>query len=82
MPAALRAQRGTLTATPQDALGPFYPPKWAGDVDGDLIAFGGKDFIKGTPLALTGRVRAIDGKPLLGATVEIWQTEALVVTVC
>lgn len=75
IPVASRAQTGALKATPQDALGPFYPPKWAGEIDNDLISFGGKDFAKGTPLALTGRVLAVDGKPLARATVEIWQTD-------
>ena len=77
MTVATRAQNSALKATPQDALGPFYPPKWAGDIDNDLVNFGGKDFVKGTPLALTGRVLSIDGKPLARATVEIWQTDDL-----
>ena len=75
VPDVLRAQTTALKATPQDALGPFYPPKWSGDIDNDLIAFGGKNFLKGTPLALTGRVLEVDGKPLTGAVVEIWQTD-------
>lgn len=75
MPAALRAQATALKATPQDALGPFYPPKWTGEIDNDLIGFGGKSFAKGTPLALSGRVLSVEGKPLTGATIEIWQTD-------
>jgi protocatechuate 3,4-dioxygenase beta subunit len=75
MTVASRAQNSALRATPQDALGPFYPPKWTGEIDNDLVNFGGKDFVKGTPLALTGRVLSIDGKPLARATVEIWQTD-------
>ena len=77
MTVVTRAQNSALKATPQDALGPFYPPKWAGEIDNDLVNFGGKDFVKGTPLALTGRVLSIDGKPLARATVEIWQTDDL-----
>ncbi len=64
-----------LKPTPQDALGPFYPTQWSGEIDNDLLAFAGKTFLKGTPLALSGRVLGIDGKPLVGATVEIWQTD-------
>ena len=77
MTVAIKAQNSALKATPQDALGPFYPPKWAGEIDNDLVNFGGKDFVKGTPLALIGRVLSIDGKPLARATVEIWQTDDL-----
>lgn len=75
LPAALKAQSSALKPTPQDALGPFYPPKWTGEIDNDLIAFAGKNFLKGTPLVLTGRVLSVAGKPLVGATVEIWQTD-------
>ena len=73
--AVLQAQTTALKATPRDALGPFYPPNWTGDIDNDLILFGGKNFAKGTPLALTGRVLSVTGKPLTGATIEIWQTD-------
>ena len=75
IPSLLSAQTSALQATPQDALGPFYPPKWAGEIDNDLIAFAGKNFARGTPLALAGRVFSVDGKALTGATVEIWQTD-------
>ena len=74
-PTVLSAQTTALRATPQDTLGPFYPPKWAGEIDNDLIAFAGKNFAKGMLLALTGRVLATNGKPLAGAAVEIWQTD-------
>lgn len=69
------AQASTLKPTPQDALGPFYPPRWTGEIDNDLLTFGGKTFERGVPLALAGRVLATDGKPLPGATIDIWQTD-------
>lgn len=75
IPAALKAQRGSIEATPQDALGPFYPPRWTDEIDNDLLVLSGKPFLKGTPLALSGLVLATDGKALAGATVEIWQTD-------
>lgn len=65
-----------LKATPQDALGPYYPPRWTGEVDADLLTLGGKNYLQGVPLALTGRVLSVDGGALAGATVEIWQTDA------
>jgi protocatechuate 3,4-dioxygenase beta subunit len=57
-------------------LGPYYPPRWTGEIDADLLTFGGKNYLQGTPLALTGRVLSVDGAALAGATVEIWQTDA------
>lgn len=75
VPALVSARTTALKPTPQDALGPFYPQKWTGEIDNDLRSFAGKNFLKGTPLALTGRVLSTDGKPLSGAKVEIWQTD-------
>ena len=66
---------GRLRATPQDALGPFYPPRWSGEIDNDLIVFTGNTFSKGTPLALGGRVLSTTGTALSAAIVEIWQTD-------
>lgn len=75
LPASLNAQTTALQPTPQDALGPFYPPRWSGEIDSDLLAFAGKSFGKGTPLALTGQVLSTNGKALNNAIVEIWQTD-------
>ena len=75
-PRLLHAQTAKLKATPQDALGPFYPPKWSGEIDADLIAFGSGAYTEGTPLTITGIVRDTDGAPLINAHVEIWQTDA------
>lgn len=74
-PELANAQSISLKPTPQDTLGPFYPPRWAGEIDSDLIHFAGKNFARGTPLALTGRVQATNGTPLIGATLEIWHTD-------
>ena len=76
LPRLLHAQTAKLKATPQDALGPFYPPKWSGDIDADLIAFGSGAYADGTPLTITGIVRGTDGAPLVNARIEIWQTDA------
>ena len=75
-PSALRAQTAMLKATPQDALGPFYPPQWTGEIDADLVTLNGKDYLQGTPLALSGRVLSTSGAPISNAVVEIWQTDA------
>lgn len=75
LPSRTVGQANTLKPTPQDALGPFYPPRWTGEIDNDLTTFAGKNFERGVPLALTGRVLTIDGKPLSGVTIDIWHTD-------
>jgi hydroxyquinol 1,2-dioxygenase len=57
-------------ATENTILGPFYvmnPPERA---NGETICLDGK----GEPLLVSGRVTGVDGKPLAGATVDVWQT--------
>jgi protocatechuate 3,4-dioxygenase, beta subunit len=70
-----RAQNATLKATPQDAEGPFYPENWQGDIDSDLTTLNGIQFKQGLPLQITGSVLTVKGSALVGATVEIWQTD-------
>jgi protocatechuate 3,4-dioxygenase, beta subunit len=36
-----------LQPTPADSEGPFYPPEWRGDVDGDLLTVNGKTLQRG-----------------------------------
>ena len=76
LPVFRDAHSAALAATPQDALGPFYPPKWEGEIDSDLIAFGGSAYVGGTPLTITGVVRGSDGVAVTSARVEIWQVDA------
>ena len=76
LPVFRDAHSATLAATPQDALGPFYPPKWEGEIDADLIALGGRAYADGTPLTITGVVRGSDGVAVASARVEIWQVDA------
>lgn len=57
-------------ATETTILGPFYvtnPPERA---NGDTICLDGK----GEPLVVTGRVTDVEGRPLPGAVVDVWQT--------
>lgn len=63
-------------ATPAQAEGPFYPVRWPPETDADLLSLGGRAYGKGEPLVLTGRVEGLDGRPLAGAAVEIWQCDA------
>ena len=62
--------RRPSAATPNTILGPFYianAPHYpnGGDICQDR---------KGQPMVVSGRVRDIDGLPVAGATLEVWQT--------
>lgn len=59
-------------ATPATVLGPFH-------IDGSPeLGFGGdmSDDVDGTPLYLTGTVRSLDGSPVAGAVLDVWQADA------
>ncbi|HWD04334.1 MAG TPA: dioxygenase [Amycolatopsis sp.] len=59
-------------ATPATVLGPFH-------IDGSpTLGFGGdmSDGVAGTPLYLTGFVRSLDGSPVGGAILDVWQADA------
>ncbi len=76
LPAGLAAEGG-LVATPRTTAGPFYPVKFPADVDSDLVVLRGSAArAEGTVTHVTGRVLGLDGKPIPGATVEIWQCDA------
>jgi protocatechuate 3,4-dioxygenase beta subunit len=66
-----------LIATPQQTEGPFYPTAFPADMDNDLVQVRGQQArAMGTVLHLEGRVLDLNGKPLDGALVEIWQCDA------
>jgi protocatechuate 3,4-dioxygenase beta subunit len=70
------AQPTALTPTPSQPEGPFYPKTLPADRDSDLTQIAGRPAkARGTPLHLSGRVFARDGKPLGDATVELWQCD-------
>ncbi|WP_439657239.1 dioxygenase [Lentzea sp. HUAS TT2] len=59
-------------ATPATVLGPFH-------IDGSPeLGFGGdmSDDVAGTPLYVTGTVRSLDGTPVPGAVLDVWQADA------
>lgn len=71
------SSRAALRPTPGDALGPFYPLDWSGDIDADLTRLGdAAAAADGHPLELSGTVRDTAGRPLADAVVEIWQADA------
>ena len=68
---------GAHKGTPRQALGPFYPSNWRGDVDSDLVRVHGEAArALGTVLHLSGQVRDIFGASIAGAMIEIWQCDA------
>lgn len=76
LPACAAAQ--APGATPRQMTGPFYPTDWSGDADADLVRVTGEAAqAQGTVTHLRGRLLALDGAPLAGARVEIWQCDAL-----
>ncbi|MPY99608.1 MAG: 6-chlorohydroxyquinol-1,2-dioxygenase [Actinophytocola sp.] len=60
--------RGAAETTASTVLGPFHvvesPPRELGD---------SIDLLGGEPCVVTGRVRSVDGTPLPGARLDIWQ---------
>lgn len=74
-PAAALAER--LRPTPQETLGPFFPVGTPPAQDFDLTRVAGRPGpAAGQIIELTGRVRRIDGTPVPGATLEVWQANA------
>jgi len=66
----------TLTLTPKQTEGPFYPDKMPLDTDNDLIII--NDALTpavGTVAYLSGQVMDIKGNPIRNALVEIWQVD-------
>ncbi len=75
VPGVARAQ--ALAPTPRQTTGPFYPVDWSGDIDGDLVRVtGAAAQAQGVVTHLRGRVLDEAGRPVPGATVEIWQCDA------
>jgi protocatechuate 3,4-dioxygenase, beta subunit len=70
------AQKPSLSPTPRDTEGPFYPTEWSGEIDGDLITVNSKRYEAGASLLLLGRILDLNGDPINDARVEIWQVDA------
>jgi protocatechuate 3,4-dioxygenase, beta subunit len=62
-------------ATPSQTEGPFYPVSLPQDSDNDLLRNGTLSYRGGQPAWVDGSVTDLDGKPLRGAQVEIWQCD-------
>lgn len=65
---AFRALAAALRLTERNPLGPFYRE---GAPFREHLAEG----VKGTPIAVSGKVTDADGKPLAGAIVDLWHAD-------
>ena len=64
-----------LRATPSQTEGPFYPVAIPKDSDFDLLRNGSQNYPKGQSAWIEGNVTDLAGKPIAGASVEIWQCD-------
>lgn len=72
----LRAQPASpRRPTPAQTEGPFYPVSLPRDVDFDLLRNGSSSYTRGQPAWVDGNVTDLQGKPVAGAQVEIWQCD-------
>lgn len=62
-------------ATPSQTEGPFYPVALPADSDNDLLRNGALRHAKGQPAWVEGTVTDLQGHPVAGAQVEIWQCD-------
>jgi protocatechuate 3,4-dioxygenase beta subunit len=63
--------------TQEQVSGPFYPVQKPRDQDTDLtVIHGKKGKAQGQVIYITGRVLNLEGKPIAGAQVEIWQANS------
>jgi protocatechuate 3,4-dioxygenase, beta subunit len=61
--------------TPAQTEGPFYPVSLPKDADFDLLKNGTLNYTRGQPAWVDGSVTDVQGKPVAGAQVEIWQCD-------
>ncbi len=67
----------TLRRTPTQTAGPFYPLEKPLDQDADLTLIAGRtQRATGQVLHVMGRVLDLEGRPVAGARIEIWQANA------
>jgi len=67
---------GSLTRTPWQGEGPFYPDTIPEDTDNDLVKNGELSVeARGKILILNGILVDLDSHPVNGVSIEIWQTD-------
>lgn len=71
------AKAQPLVSTSSQVLGPFYPIVRPSDHDADLTRVKGRQgTAMGQPINVIGRIVDLQGKPIRGARVELWQCNA------
>ena len=77
LPGGASVEAADLVPTPRQSAGPFYPTAFPSDADNDLVVLRGAEAkAEGVVTHVMGRVLARDGRPIPGATVEIWRCDA------
>jgi protocatechuate 3,4-dioxygenase beta subunit len=61
--------------TPAQTEGPYYPVELPADSDFDLLRNGTSNYSRGQAAWVEGTLRDVDGRPMRGAIVEIWQCD-------
>jgi protocatechuate 3,4-dioxygenase beta subunit len=69
------AQPAARRPTPAQTEGPFYPVDLPADADADLLRNGNVRYGRGQPAWVDGTVTDLQGRPVSGAQVEIWQCD-------
>jgi len=59
--------------TPRQAAGPFFPDVLPPESDADLTQIGSGAAAQGEVIEVAGRVLGLDGRPISGAAVQLWQ---------
>jgi protocatechuate 3,4-dioxygenase, beta subunit len=65
-----------LRPTPSQTEGPYYPLREPKDSDSDLLSNGDRTYAKGLACWIEGVVSDLEGRPLNGGAIEIWQCDA------
>jgi protocatechuate 3,4-dioxygenase, beta subunit len=69
------AHAASFKPTPSQSEGPFYPDQALSDSDADLLRNGATVYAAGQAAWVSGIVTDLQGKPVSGAVVEIWQCD-------
>lgn len=64
-----------LTLTPRATEGPYYPDHLPLDQDNDLVSIKDGKTAEGVITNFGGRLLDVDGKPVSGALIELWQAD-------
>ena len=69
----LASPAGAVVRTPKQTAGPFYPKVLPSESDADLVRIGSGPAAIGEEIEITGRLLGLDGRPISGGFVELWQ---------